>query len=306
MSDIQVQPDWWLASDGRWYPPTAQPGYPPSPTPQVSGYGAVPPGYGAPPQWAPGYGQSPQWPSGPYGPPPVYPTTLVPVRPTVSPVLANWLQGLFWATGALAALTALLGFFALPKFDEYWEAPVGSQTEDRAYEAWLDADEAFGAASGFTTFAWIAAFVVLLVWMHKAHRATQTLGAGPRNWSQGWTIGAWFIPLAQFVLPKLVLNEIERIATAPRSAGIVTHTWRSQSTSALGWLGWVTLSAGFILIAVGTGIMPTEDDLVFSADDVRIGYAVHSIGLLVAAAGCVLGALFVRGLSRRLSPTGIL
>ena len=30
-------PGWWLASDGRWYPPTAQPGYP-----QGYGYGARP------------------------------------------------------------------------------------------------------------------------------------------------------------------------------------------------------------------------------------------------------------------------
>jgi hypothetical protein len=305
MSDFQVQPDWWLASDGRWYPPSAQPGYPVSSMPPTvpSGYGSTPTGYGSVP---PGYGSYPPqgWSSGPYGPAPAYPTMLLQVRPTVSPVLAGWLQGLFWATGALAALAALLGFYALPKFNEFWDAPADSRAEARAHDAWIDADGAFGAAQGFMMLAWIAVFVLLLVWMHKAHRATQTLAPGPRQWSQGWTIGGWFIPLAQLVLPKLVLNEIERIATAARSGGFVTPNWRAQSTSALGWLWWISYAVGIVLNFTGSGTMPTEE-FGYSPDDVRTGYTLQSIGLIVAAVSCVLGGLFVRQLSRRLSPTGI-
>jgi hypothetical protein len=33
-------PGWWQASDGRWYPPQAEPGYPP---PGPYGYGPQPP-----------------------------------------------------------------------------------------------------------------------------------------------------------------------------------------------------------------------------------------------------------------------
>ena len=35
MSDTSPGPGWWLASDGKWYPPTVQPGPPPSPVPPV-------------------------------------------------------------------------------------------------------------------------------------------------------------------------------------------------------------------------------------------------------------------------------
>ena len=49
MSDVSQGPGWWLASDGRWYPPEARPG---TPMPPVPGYGA---GYGP----AQGYGQGP-------------------------------------------------------------------------------------------------------------------------------------------------------------------------------------------------------------------------------------------------------
>ncbi len=75
MSDVSQGPGWWLASDGRWYPPESHPSFqPPPPTPPQS-----PPSFAAPP--------------GPY---PVgstaYPTTSGPY--SVSPTLADYGQRL--------------------------------------------------------------------------------------------------------------------------------------------------------------------------------------------------------------------
>ncbi len=65
MSDVQQQPDWWQASDGRWYPPQGQaapapvqsappwPGGaqgPPGSGPPVHGWQAAPPATGRRPQ----------------------------------------------------------------------------------------------------------------------------------------------------------------------------------------------------------------------------------------------------------------
>ncbi len=52
MSNTSRGPGWWLASDGKWYPPEAVPGGPP-------------PGYGQPygQHWPPGYHEG----SPPYG-----------------------------------------------------------------------------------------------------------------------------------------------------------------------------------------------------------------------------------------------
>ncbi len=50
MSDVSQGPGWWLASDGKWYPPGQPPSYvpapPPMPYPYVSsnGYGTMMPG----------------------------------------------------------------------------------------------------------------------------------------------------------------------------------------------------------------------------------------------------------------------
>ncbi|HWJ98465.1 MAG TPA: DUF4190 domain-containing protein [Acidimicrobiales bacterium] len=64
MSDAPQGPGWWQASDGKWYPPTAQPGTPrPPAAPGPSPYGPGPAPYG--PGAAP-YGPGPA----PYGPGP--------------------------------------------------------------------------------------------------------------------------------------------------------------------------------------------------------------------------------------------
>lgn len=79
MSETSQGPGWWLASDGKWYPPESAPGaragQQPSnqwPPPGQQGTGWPPPGwpphfgqgpYGSPGYGPPGYGQAP-----PYGP----------------------------------------------------------------------------------------------------------------------------------------------------------------------------------------------------------------------------------------------
>jgi uncharacterized RDD family membrane protein YckC len=62
MSDVSQGPDWWLASDGKWYPPEQHPGNAPPPGPPPSSgppptYGAyVPPAGSAPPYGQPSVG----------------------------------------------------------------------------------------------------------------------------------------------------------------------------------------------------------------------------------------------------------
>jgi len=50
MSDTSQGPGWWLASDGRWYPPQSAPAPPPLGSSQggdqTGGYGGVPAGFG--------------------------------------------------------------------------------------------------------------------------------------------------------------------------------------------------------------------------------------------------------------------
>lgn len=90
MSDASQGPGWWLASDGKWYPPQVPPAAfaPPVPPPQV------------PPQPAPpGY----QWPYQPPAPP---------KKTNVLAVIAL-VCGILWGFGVLAVVALVLGLIAL-------------------------------------------------------------------------------------------------------------------------------------------------------------------------------------------------
>jgi len=134
VSDVSQGPGWWLASDGRWYPPEQVPGYrtepahEPAPTPGVETAPIVAdPGVPVSPY---GYGQAPGYPpptdSG-YGPPPGYPPpadpgygypvggpqyAYVPVRRTNGLAIASLVCSLVWLGGVGSLLAVIFGFVA--------------------------------------------------------------------------------------------------------------------------------------------------------------------------------------------------
>jgi Domain of unknown function (DUF4190) len=109
MSDAPQGPGWWLASDGKWYPPQP-PAPPPAPVPP-SGYGP-PPGYGQPP----GYGPPPA-PGEPY-------TT--PQTPGVNGLaIAALVLGLLWVCGLGSILAVVFGFIALSQIKKSGQGGKG-------------------------------------------------------------------------------------------------------------------------------------------------------------------------------------
>jgi hypothetical protein len=266
---------------------------PPPPYAGAPGYGSSPGyGYGAPP----GYGTPP--PSG-YGNPgamPVYPSAPMPPAP-LSSGLSGTLQGFFWAGAAMSVIAGVLALVAAQKaqaFDDDRSVATGME--------WTDAADNLDAATGFSWLIYIVVFVLILIWGFKAHRATQALHIGRRKWGQGWTIGAWFIPLASMVIPKLVFNETERIADAPRTSYGVADTARG-STSAVGWVWWLAWVVGLICMSVGSGL--ADETSISSLSTIRSGYLMQGIGFLTIGVAGACGALFVRRLSRRLSQAGL-
>jgi hypothetical protein len=142
-----------------------------------------------------------------------------------------------------------------------------------------------------------------MIWMNSAHKTTQQFWSGPRSWSSGWTVGGWFIPLANLVIPKLVLTEIEKLALAPRTAGAVGPEWRSRRSSAIGWLWWIGLIVGLIINNVGTSLGNEVDS---SSGEIRTSYALSAVGCTLIAVSSVFGALYIRRVGRRVSPRGVL
>jgi hypothetical protein len=222
----------------------------------------------------------------------------------VKQMLGRWVQALFWATGAIAAVVAASAYAALVGFNEFWSSTGWSR--QRASESWSEWDDAASTAWGLWTLPGVVLLVLLIIWMFRAHRVTNVLGGTDREWSQGWTIACWFIPVANLLIPKLVLGEIERMARSPHTDGRVSPDWRKTRASVAGWLWWWLWLGGVCLVRFSGYLDPD-----FSFDDsysgsIRTAYLVRILGALAVAAGAAFGAMYIRSIASHLpSPTAM-
>jgi hypothetical protein len=88
--------------------------------------------------------------------------------------------------------------------------------------------------------------VLVVSWTFSASKALDARGPIGRRWRGGWTIGAWLIPFANLLLPKLVFNEIEKIAQVPFGQVPVGEDWREYPRFQLGDLWWLLWIGGVI------------------------------------------------------------
>ncbi len=278
MTDQVQLGDWWLASDGKWYPPEARPAPQPLPPPPPP-----PPGYYAPAVPAATY---------------VY--SDVPRPP--GKALSGWLQGLCWATSGLLLALAISCIATATTFQRYWTS-TGSQARDAAFADWDSAEGVAGFFYGTAVMVWLAAIILMMVWMSKAHRASSRLWPGHRSWSSGWCVGGWFIPLANFVIPKLVLLEIERVIGSIDERGEFDPGWRTKRGSAIGWVFWIAIVVALVTIFVGAGVVPasvtgaTESE----ADRYVVAMVIFSVATAIGAVGALCGGLHFRSMGRTLT-----
>jgi hypothetical protein len=220
---------------------------------------------------------------------------------TVSTTLTVWLQGLLWATGALS-LAAAIGAFASTASFSRFDNETGVSAKAAAYDDWADIETTYDFLAGLTALVWIAELIVMIIWLNKAHKTTQRLWSGNRRWSSGWTVGGWFIPLANFIIPRKVIVEIEQIATAPRTNAQIGDNWATGPTSKSGWVWWLTVTLGIFLTFIGSGI---GGDSASTASEIKSTYILEGLGRLAIGVGMASGAVYFRGLGRRLSPAGM-
>jgi Domain of unknown function (DUF4328) len=82
-----------------------------------------------------------------------------------------------------------------------------------------DADqETIGLLSIVWGLFYLFAGIEFIGWLRTAHAGIRELGTELR-WTRGWTIGAWFIPLASLVIPLLMISEMDRAAEERVAAG---------------------------------------------------------------------------------------
>lgn len=138
----------------------------------------------------------------------------------------------------------------------------------------------------------LAVVPVFIVWCFRAAKNQEALERRPERLGAGWAIGGWFIPLANLVIPVLVIQDLWRGSDARIERG--DPRWRIADRSWLiGW--WWGLLVASLLTFPGRAI----DDRTLAVADARGVNLLAIVSMLCLASSAVLGILVVKRLDAR-------
>jgi hypothetical protein len=157
------------------------------------------------------------------------------------------------------------------------------------------ADDAVSTASAALLLLVIATGVVFIIWQWRAAKDAAVLGRAWPRFGPGWSIGGWFIPLANLVIPVLIVQDLWR-ATSPFSEP-GSH-WRQQPRSALVSCWWTLLIAGWLLSRAPGASGESLSDL-RSRDQIAL------VGFVLAAGAAALATVMVVKLTRRFNEAAL-
>lgn len=214
-----------------------------------------------------------------------------PQEASLNPGLTMVVRAAMYAVAAFSIASTIAAMNEIGAFDRLLDSSTGAEAADLAA-----AERVSATFVGLAFWVGIAAGGVTIVWWYRARQAVSA-ESGLR-WSPGWAVGGWFIPLANAVIPKLVLNEIDRVGRA-RDAG--AGEWRSMATSPVANVWWVAWVGGVVLSFAGATIVGGEAvALDFDAARYRSGLVISALGFGVSALAGFLGAAAIRVVGSRL------
>ncbi len=111
---------------------------------------------------------------------------------------------------------------------------------------------------------------------------------------------------AALVIPKMVLNGIERAALSPRREGRVRARWDVRQTAPIGWVWWLALVGSFLRVTLtfsseGSGRARAIAD----AGTITTAYAFGVFNAVCAVVAALAGAAYFSRMSGRLTPEGL-
>jgi hypothetical protein len=84
------------------------------------------------------------------------------------------------------------------------------------------------------TIGWLYTIATFLVWLYQARENLDLRGEYYLRWAKGWSIGGWFIPLANLVIPARVVAEVHA-----RSQPGAPRQWRMPRVVLWWWLSFI-------------------------------------------------------------------
>jgi hypothetical protein len=156
-----------------------------------------------------------------------------------------------------------------------------------------DADDFVNGASAFYGLTQLVVVVLFIIWQFRVAKNNEALERRGPRFGPGWSIGAWFIPLANLVIPVMIMQDLWRGAdpTTPRG----DPRWRHAKGSWLIGLWWAAWLVSLLRFAASNSGLHDSSSL----DDIKASNTVALVGVIGTAIAAVLAAFVVWTLSRR-------
>jgi hypothetical protein len=184
------------------------------------------------------------------------------------------------AAGSLVADVAQYVFV-----DDFLSDPGGFDAVDR-----LEMSDLWQALVGFLIFiALVPTAIVFLLWLFRASENLPSLGTRNPSYTPAWAVGWWFVPFANLVFPKLVVDEVwqrsDTDAPPDHSGGV--HRPKIPISQHLWWGCLVTMVTFWLLafvLGAGDIIDPDRERLVAA---LQIGSSAAALAAAVLGYGLV-------------------
>ncbi len=197
---------------------------------------------------------------------------------------------LTWLFAAHIVLTVVLIFGVFNHFRVLGDKETGGFVFDT--KAVNDANALPAAMIIVSGIVAIAIFVLLIIWLYRAAKNNDAFGRQNPRLGPGWAIGGWFIPVANFVIPFIIMDDVWRGSDPSIPRG--DPNWRRSSTLGAIWAWLVTAVIWFVptLIATSSGDVRADEPEKVRRDDIL---------RIIGAFGAILAAVFAIIATRRIA-----
>ena len=178
----------------------------------------------------------------------------------------------------------------------------------RTVDNFLDGDGSLGAVDDAVDFANLATFLVAaftitvfvltIVWEWRLAKNHELLGRPGTTFGPGWAIGAWFIPLANLVLPILQFKDLWKGSDPGLPRG--SEEWKRRPVAGLLWVWWAAFVGSIVLDWASVFNVDDNVDEVVDVNrqlDRVVGLGIAAYALRIVAA--ILFIVVVRRLTER-------
>lgn len=147
--------------------------------------------------------------------------------------LTKWTKWFLYAQVVVALIAIISGMLEYQLLSDFKNGVYSSQ--DQAVAAGEASDVRQGIVGIVQMIIFIISGILILKWIHRANYNARQLGAKDMLFTPGWSIGWYFIPIANLWKPYQAMKEIWKASSNPQS-------WSTEPVSSMlpwWWFFWI-------------------------------------------------------------------